>query len=306
MFLQYLTNVVNSRLTVIWIDLFVRNVYKKLREPYSYAKDTEDKKEHFDNYVPTMCLDIFDKYPKEKYDLILVDEAQDFHKNWYEALCFAKKDEGQIFFFYDPFQEQIQHSMITDLEKAEDIMKFPLKLNFRNTWEITDLLQKLIKKFFPETELLYAKPIENHGKKPELIEIKNWNDQVSQIVSTVEKLVKTGKVIPKNIAIIYDGSMKPPSRQDLSVTTELKKKGFDVISAEKYSEPYLEKSKENSISFDSIRRFKGLEKTVIILTNLKEINKENVKNLYTGLSRARAHLIVISNQKSIGQIKELL
>jgi len=306
MFLQYLTNVVNSRLTVIWIDLFVRNVYKKLREPYSYAKDIEDKEEHFDNYVPTMCLDIFEKYPKEKYDLILVDEAQDFHKNWYEALCFAKKDEGQIFFFYDPFQEQIQHSMITDLEKAEDIMKFPLKLNFRNTWEITDLLQKLIKKFFPETELLYAKPIENHGKKPELIEIKNWNDQVSQIVSTVEKLVKTGKVIPKNIAIIYDGSMKPPSRQDLSVTTELKKKGFDVISAEKYSEPYLEKSKENSISFDSIRRFKGLEKTVIILTNLKEINKETVKNLYTGLSRARAHLIVISNQKSVNQIKELL
>ena len=103
-----------------------------------------------------MCLDIFEKYPKEKYDLILVDEAQDFHKNWYEALCFAKKDEGQIFFFYDPFQEQIQHSMITDLEKAEDIMKFPLKLNFRNTWEITDLLQKLIKKFFPEkTAIVY-------------------------------------------------------------------------------------------------------------------------------------------------------
>ena len=49
MFLQYLTNIVSSRLTVIWIDLFVRNVYKKLREPYSYAKDTEDKKEHFDN-----------------------------------------------------------------------------------------------------------------------------------------------------------------------------------------------------------------------------------------------------------------
>jgi len=68
----------------------------------------------------------------------------------------------------------------------------------------------------------------------------------------------------------------------------------------------LEKSKENSISFDSIRRFKGLEKTVIILTNLKEINKETVKNLYTGLSRARAHLIVISNQKSVNQIKELL
>ena len=42
-----------------------------------------------------------EKYPDEKYDLILIDESQDFYKDWYEALCFAKKDDGQIVFFYD-------------------------------------------------------------------------------------------------------------------------------------------------------------------------------------------------------------
>ena len=80
---------------------------------------------------------------------------------------------------------------------------------------------------------------------------------------------------------------------------------FVVISGVDYSEPYLNKSKENCITLDSIRRFKGLEKTVIIVTNLGEINKETVKNLYTGLSRARAHLIIISNKKVINQIKDL-
>ena len=45
-----------------------------------------------------MCLNIFEKYPDEKYDLILIDESQDFYKDWYEALCFAKKDDGQIVF----------------------------------------------------------------------------------------------------------------------------------------------------------------------------------------------------------------
>ena len=64
-------------------------------------------------------------------------------------MCFAKKDDGQIVFFYDPFQEQIEKSMISDLEKAEDVTKFALKLNFRNTWEITSLLQKLIINFYP-------------------------------------------------------------------------------------------------------------------------------------------------------------
>ena len=154
--------------------------------------------------------------------------------------------------------------------------------------------------------MLYEKPIENHGEKPELIEINDRNEQIEKIIETIDKLVRKEKILPKNIAVIYDGSIKAPSRSDPSLTTEIKKKGLGVVSAEEYSEPYLDKSKENCITLDSIRRFKGLEKTVIILTNLKELNKETVKNLYTGLSRARAHLIVISNQKSIGQIKELL
>ena len=305
-FLQLLTKVTDIRLTITWIDFFVRSIFKKCNEPYSYAKGAEDDREHFDNYVPNMCLNIFEKYPDEKYDLILVDESQDFHKNWYEALCFAKKDEGQIFFFYDPFQEQIDNSMISDLEKAEDVMDFPLTLNFRNTWEITSLLQKLITSFYPENKMIYAKPIENHGQKPDLIEIKDWDEQIKKITETIEKLVKKEKIIPKNIAVIYDGSMKPPKKDDLSLTKEIKKKGYEIISAEEYSEPYLNKSKENNITLDSIRRFKGLEKTVIILTNLHEVTKETVKNLYTGLSRARAHIIIISNKKSVNQIKKLL
>ena len=90
------------------------------------------------------------------------------------------------------------------------------------------------------------------------------------------------------------------------MTTEIKKRGLGVVSAEEYSEPYLDKSKENCITLDSIRRFKGLEKTVIIVTNLDEITRETVKNLYTGLSRARAHLIIITNKNIIKKIKELL
>jgi len=305
-FLQLLTNTSDNKLTITHVDYFVRSVCKKYNEPYSHPRDSDNAGEHFEHYNPNMCLNMFEKYPDEKYDLILIDESQDFYKDWYEALCFAKKDDGQIVFFYDPFQEQIEKSVISDLEKAEDVTKFALKLNFRNTWEITNLLQKLIINFYPENKLLYSKPIENHAKKPELIEINNRNEQIEKITETIDKLVKKEKVLPKNIAVIYDGSIRAPSRSDPSLTTEIKKKGLGVVSAEEYSEPYIDKSKENCITLDSIRRFKGLEKTVIIVTNLDEITKETVKNLYTGLSRARAHLIIITNKNIINKIKELL
>ena len=304
-FLQLLTNITDNRLTITHVDYFVRSVCKKYNEPYAHPRYAEDTQEHFEQYNPMMCLEIFEKYPDEKYDLILVDESQDFYKDWYEALCFAKKDDGQIVFFYDPFQEQIKKSMISNLEKAVDVTKFPLKINFRNTWEISSLLQKLIKNFYPDNELLYDKPIENHGEKPDLIEIDDRNKQIEKIAEITENLVKKEKISPKNIAIIYDGSIRAPSKKDLSITTEIKKKGFEVISAEEYSEPYLNKSKENCITIDSIRRFKGLEKTVIIVTNIEDIDKETVKNLYTGLSRARAHLIIVSNKIIIDKIKSL-
>ena len=304
-FLKLLTKISDNRLTITHVDYFVRSVCKKYNEPYSHPRDAEDTDQHFEQYNPNICLDMFEKYPEEKYDLILVDEAQDFYKDWYEALCFAKKDDGQIVFFYDPFQEQINDSMISSLETAEDVTKYPLKINFRNTFEINNLLQKLIKNFYPDSKLFYDKPIENHGEKPQLLEVNDRNDQIIKVTEIINKLVNKEKVVPRDIAVIYDGSIKAPSKNDLSITTEIKKNGFDVISAEDYSEPYINKSKENCITLDSIRRFKGLEKTVIIVTNLEEITKETVKNLYTGLSRARAHLVIVSNKKVIDKLKKL-
>ena len=66
------------------------------------------------------------------------------------------------------------------------------------------------------------------------------------------------------------------------------------------------KNEKDNITQSDVRSFKGLEKRVIILVNFSEINEKSVQQIYTGLSRARGDLIVISNEKSINQIKELI
>ena len=43
----------------------------------------EEKREHFDVYSPQMCSNLFEAHPDERFDLVIVDEAQDFHKNWF-------------------------------------------------------------------------------------------------------------------------------------------------------------------------------------------------------------------------------
>ena len=48
------------------------------------------------------------------------------------------------------------------------------------------------------------------------------------------------------------------------------------------------------ILFDSIRRFKGLERPVIVLVELRPDDKRLDRLLYIGASRARQHLVVIA------------
>ena len=71
------------------VDSFVPRVGQRLGIPVnrtSRGMSPEELSEHFDNYIPQMCKTIFDNKPHEKYDLVVVDECQDFHKNWFNSL----------------------------------------------------------------------------------------------------------------------------------------------------------------------------------------------------------------------------
>jgi ATP-dependent exoDNAse (exonuclease V) beta subunit len=50
----------------------------------------------------------------------------------------------------------------------------------------------------------------------------------------------------------------------------------------------------DTILFDSIRRFKGLEREVIVLVELDEQDPRLAQLMYVGATRARQHLVVIS------------
>lgn len=50
----------------------------------------------------------------------------------------------------------------------------------------------------------------------------------------------------------------------------------------------------DSILCDSIRRFKGLEREVIVLVELDPSDRRFAQQMYVGTTRARQHLVVIS------------
>jgi len=303
----------SDNLRIYSIDQFVKKTADRLNVPMTLPTNKatqEELNEHFDNYSPQRCQQIFDMHPAEKFDLLIIDESQDFHKNWFESLSSIIKEDGKIFFFYDPLQTTIPNSMAEILKKPDEIgfPTFSFNANYRNTSSISNLLSKLIKKYFPDTKLFYSKHSKvNKGRKPELIEADSFEKIIEKTIEKVDFLIKEEKFKPKDIGVLGINSMKPSDYgTKLSMTKELKKLDLKVINAWDYSLPYMDPKEENDITFSDVRSFKGLEKRVIILVNFAELNEKSVQQIYTGLSRARGDLIVISNQKSINQIKELL
>ena len=133
------------------VDGFVSNLARKLKVKINNPQqlNDEEKRHHFDEYLPKTCIDIFKKNPDKKFDVLIIDEGQDFHQNWYEALKHIVKDDGHMFVFYDPLQRQISNSMADTLNKNEDNYPyFNLTANYRNSSTITVFLSKLINKFY--------------------------------------------------------------------------------------------------------------------------------------------------------------
>lgn len=293
------------------IDGFVSNLARKLKiEIHSPQKlDDEKKREHFDEYLPDVCKKIFKLHPDKKYDTLIVDEGQDFHENWYESLKSIVKDEGHMYLFYDPLQKQISNSMAEILMKNKDNYSFfNLTANYRNSSTITTFLSKLINVFYKDTEVQYSKLSKFDGKNPEFIIANTFDEIINKTKNKVIKLIEEEKFDGRDIAILNDKSMKPANNNSVnSLRTNLEEVGLDVISAREYAIPYIREDHKNKITFDSIKRFKGLEKPIIILINLEEdLNDEKkIRDIYSGLSRARGHLIIISNQKSIEFLKGL-
>ena len=308
-------NYENSKMQIYNVDSFVPRVGQRLGIPVnrpSRGMSPKELNEHFDNYIPQMCKTIFDNKPNEKYDLVVVDECQDFHKSWFNSLESITKEDGQMIMFFDPLQNTLENktdSMAEILKKPHEISfnSFTLTANYRNSSSISYLLSNLIKKYFPN-ELNYSQHANESfkGKKPELIESDNFDDLVLKTIEKVKSLIDNDKIKPKDIGIIGIENTNPlKNNAKLSIQKKLTELGLTVLKAEGYSDAY-EAGGENSITFENYRRFKGLEKRAIILVNIFDINNETVGKIYTGLSRARGDLTIIASTKAINQIKELL
>jgi hypothetical protein len=219
------------------------------------------------------------------FDAIIIDEGQDFEKEWLIALEQLVKGgaDGVLYVFYDNNQN-VKSTSLTYLEQLP-APSIRLSRNFRNTRAI-----------FQQADRYYkghpVRPLGPPGEAVAWHECSQAKDLKSTLLNRVASLIQQDGVPPSNIAILF------PDRDSIESLLGSKNSQIGrhpVIDAERRS--------AGALTVDTIRRFKGLEKPVVLLV-LPHSIKDRTELIYTALTRPKVLLEVFGPSWVLQQIKE--
>ena len=224
-----------------------------------------------------------------RYHAIVVDEGQDFAGEWLlslDALLFAPK-EDVFYVFHDPAQAIYRDDVVGSL----GLETFTLEQNCRNPGPIHRLAMSHVPDA-PQTV-----PLREAGREPEFIDAEPGAQTVEALRKVLHRLRVEEGVKPWDIAVLTGGSLEdsPVWRQRTYGNEVLWNGQVDEAGRAKGLAAHLVPDQPTDVILcDSIRRFKGLEKPVIVLVELRPGDPRLERLMYIGASRARQHLVVFA------------
>ena len=277
-FNKFLSHEVNAGLSEdISTDTFHNFIreFVDVREPDWFEKQQKDNG-FFDRILPDKFRELLRASPpkeEEKFDAVIMDEAQDMEIGWLNLLLKFIKPNGKYFLFYDRRQNIFNKNF--NLPISENWTRLPLQYNYRNTKKINDFINQHTGTNFIS------------GMVPEGEEVKlrtyNTEEPGGALFRCLSEVHRMGKIPLKDILIITDGSTKDWNLEDL------KANGFDyeLLEVDEEKDP-------SKVYYTSINRFKGCEAEVILLLLNQSLEDTKNKNLlYTQMSRAKSLLYVL-------------
>lgn len=222
----------------------------------------------------------------EKYDVIIIDEAQDFDDEWMISIEQMLVEKGKFYIFYD--QQQSIFDKKSQYFLNEKFSQLELEENFRNTQEIFETF----KNFNSQTNFVSRGIL---GAPPEFIKVKNYEQQFKWIGDKINHLRQHENVnLRETGVLLYDG-LKTTNVKNLSkIIPNLTKA---ELSPADYVQP-------DQIMFDTVNRIKGLEIPIMFLTNFT--SSLEPERLYVSLSRAKHRLFIVGLESKIIELKKCL
>ena len=221
---------------------------------------------------------------------LVVDEGQDFDELWLMLLeqLLVDPKRGVFYVFHDPAQAIYRPDAVATLGLEE----YPLPDNCRNARPIHDLAYR----FYDGT--LPAEAIREDGREPLIVEADGPQATVDAVRGALHDLVHVEKVDRAQIAVLTGVSLEHSAtwrQRRFKGDLVLWNGGVDDDGRSKgLSADQVPDQPPGTILCESIYRFKGLERDVVVLVEIRPDDERLERLMYVGASRAKHHLVVIA------------
>ena len=224
-----------------------------------------------------------------RYHAVIVDEGQDFTLGWLESLGMLLRDTGHGVFwiFHDPAQALYRPDVVGQL----NLERLELFEDHRNPPSVA----RLAGRFRDDTEEIEV--FREEGLPAEIILAEPGAATVEAVRVTLHRLISEERVPTFRIAVLSGVSAGHSDvlRQRRYGNTLLWNEALDAEGHSKGLPPEdVPEEPDDVVLFETIGRFKGLEREVIVLCELPAEASRLDKLLYVGLTRATTHVVVIA------------
>lgn len=226
----------------------------------------------YEETLPDALADAARQLPQERYEVVIVDEGQDFRPNWWVALSEVLGSNALLRVMSDANQRVYDTGRIP----GSDLELVPIRLtrNLRNTGPIC-----------AAASVHYAGP-EIRAVGPDRPEV-TWvaaegsEKLLRAIVMELRRLVHTEEVAPSDIAVLVPDTTWVDLVREAAAASRLEFADAADLQSD-------------AVVLDTVRRFKGLERPAVILVAAASDMRET-ELAYVGFTRPRTYLAVLSS-----------
>lgn len=229
-----------------------------------------------------------------KYDVLIVDEGQDFSTAWRDILLRMLKEPGRAIWLEDPTQNLYGR----DAVELSDWVILHSNANYRSPRQIVEMLAAIAPDGDTREPVEAASPFDGAD-----IEYLVYTDHESL-------LAQTKHAITLCLAAGF-------SRQDIAIASFRGREKSAILNLETLGDAHTLKSftgqydifghpvfREGGLLAESVYRFKGQSAPAVIFTELDfaTIDELVFRKLFVGMTRARLKLVLVMSERAAEQI----
>lgn len=233
--------------------------------------------------LPTMLFEAMTSANPHSYDAIVVDEGQDLTSDWWIALesCLREGKESVFYVFYDTHQALYQGAGTLPDGMTECL----LEDNVRNTQSICNSVKR---HYRGDVAITARGPA---GRGVDQVPYKDEREFTQALNKTISRLLKIERVPNTDIIVLTPRRLDRSSLPRLTLATPLR-----LVM-------HMPAPRSSEVQFTSVEQFKGLERSVVIVTELDdELPRNDIlrsSTCYVAFSRPRNHLVLMGTSSGL-------